>query len=390
MKKPELLAPAGDLEKLKVAVTYGADAVYFGGRHFSLRAGAANFDGETMLEGVRFAHEHGAKAYVAVNIFARNTDLAVLPGYIENIAASGADGVIVSDPGLIDLIVKRHPGLPVHLSTQANTTNWAAARFWSERGVKRIVLARELSLEEIREVRARVSIELEAFVHGAMCISYSGRCLLSSYFTGRDANLGDCAQSCRWRYALVEEKRPGVYLPLEEDAKGTYILSSRDLCLIGHIPALAAAGLDSLKIEGRMKSVHYVATVVKAYRNALDAFYSNPARYRFNPAWLEEIHKVSHREYTTGFFFGNPGGEGQHYGGSIYRRRYTFVGIVREYDGETGLAKVEQRNHFSAGDEVEVLTPAGEPFIHKVELIYDQDMVRRDSAPHPQQILYIP
>jgi len=390
VKKPELLAPAGNLEKLKVAVLYGADAVYLGGRHFSLRAGAGNFDEGEMAAGVRFAHERGARVYVTVNIFARNEDLDALPAHIESVARCGADGVIASDPGVIDLILTRCPGLPVHLSTQANTTNWASARFWGERGVARIVLARELSLPEIQAIRARVNVELEVFVHGAMCIAYSGRCLLSSYLTGRDANRGDCAQSCRWRYALAEEKRAGVYLPLEEDGRGAYILSSRDLCLIEQIPALAAAGLDSFKIEGRMKSVHYVASVVKAYREAIDAYCAAPGDYRFNPAWLAEIGKVSHREYTTGFFYGNPQAAGQHYGGEVYRRRASFVGFVRDYDGETGLATVEQRNHFSSGDEIEVLTPAGVTFYQKITAIYDEDMNRREAAPHPRQILRVP
>jgi len=390
VKRPELLAPAGDLEKLKVAVLYGADAVYLGGRHFGLRAGAGNFNEEEMAAGVRFAHQRGARVYVTVNIFARNDDIKELPAHIETIVRCGADGVIASDPGVIDLILTRYPGLPVHLSTQANTTNWASARFWEERGVARIVLARELSLPEIQEIHTRVDIELEAFIHGAMCISYSGRCLLSSYLTGRDANLGDCTQSCRWRYALVEEKRPGVYLPLEEDSRGSYILSSRDLCLIEHIPAMAAAGLNCFKIEGRMKSVHYVASVVKAYREAIDAFCADPGNYHFNPAWLEEIGKVSNREYTTGFLFGNPQAAGQHYGGEVYRRRTSFVGLVRDYDAETGLATVEQRNHFSTGDEIEMLTPAGAPFYHKITAIYDEDMHRQETAPHPQQILRVP
>lgn len=351
--KPELLAPAGDLEKLKAAVLYGADAVYLGGRHFGLRAGAGNFGEEEMAEGVRFAHAEGARVYVTVNIFAHNRDLETLPGYLESIRAAGVDGVIVSDPGVVELVKRLHPDLPIHLSTQANTTNWAAARFWEEQGVARIVLARELSLDEIKEIRERVGVELEIFVHGAMCIAYSGRCLLSNYLTGRDANRGDCAQSCRWRYALMEEKRPGEYLAVEEDGRGTYILGSRDLCLIEYIPELVRAGVDSFKIEGRMKSVNYVAGVVKAYREALDAYLRDPENYRFDPAWLEEISKVSHRRYTTGFLFGDPGPSGQHYEGEIYRRSHAFVGLVRDYDGSAGMALVEQRNRFAVGDEIE-------------------------------------
>lgn len=388
--KPELLAPAGDLEKLKVAVIYGADAVYLGGRHFGLRAGAGNFSEEEMAEGVRFAHEKGVRVYVTVNIFARNRDLEQLPGCLEAIYAAGADGVIISDPGVVDLVRRTQPGLPIHLSTQANTTNWAAARFWGEQGVSRIILARELSLEEIKEIRSKVGTELEVFVHGAMCIACSGRCLLSNYLAGRDANRGDCAQSCRWRYALVEEKRPGEYLPVEEDGRGTYILSSRDLCLIEYIPELVQAGIDSFKIEGRMKSVNYVAGVVKAYREALDTYLRDPENYRFDPAWLVEISKVSHRSYTTGFLFGNPGVSGQHYGGEIYRRSHIFVGLVKDYDERSEMALVEQRNRFAVGDEIEVLVPAGNGFKQTVAAIYDVEGNSVEAAPHPRQLVRLP
>ncbi|OPY57446.1 MAG: putative protease YhbU precursor [Pelotomaculum sp. PtaU1.Bin035] len=387
--KPELMAPAGDLEKLKAAVLYGADAVYLGGRHFSLRAGAGNFGEEELAEGVRFAHNRGVRVYVTVNIFAHNSDLVPLPGYLDSIRAAGVDGLIVSDPGIIDLVRSLYPDMPVHLSTQANTTNWVAARFWEKLGVSRIVLARELSLAEIKEIRRRVGVELEVFVHGAMCISYSGRCLLSNYLTGRDANRGDCAQSCRWRYALAEEIRPGKYFPIEEDGRGAYILSSRDLCLIQHIPELVEAGINSFKIEGRMKSVHYVAGVVKAYREALDNFFAGGAN-SLNSAWLEEIGKVSHREYTTGFLFGNPAASGQHYSDKIYRRRYSFVGLVRGYDKQAGLAVVEQRNRFAVGDEVEILMPEGRPLKHCIEAIYDEEGNSLEAAPHPQQIVRIP
>lgn len=384
---PELLAPAGNLEKLKVAVTYGADAVYLGGRHFSLRAGAGNFDEKEMAEGIRFAHQKGARVYVTVNIFARNSDLVDLREYIHRIYSAGVDGIIVSDPGIVAYVRQMHPELAVHLSTQANTTNWAAALFWKKLGVSRIVLARELSLDEIREIRERVELDLEVFVHGAMCIAYSGRCLLSSYLAGRDANLGDCAQSCRWRYRLVEEKRPGEYLALEEDDRGSYILGSRDLCLIEHIPELVRAGVHSFKIEGRMKSAHYVATVVKTYREALNAYREDPDNYRPDPAWLDEISKVSHREYTKGFLFGDPGPSGQHYAGEIYRRSHSFTGIIRGYDGASGMALVEQRNHFALGDEVEILVPAGKNFKQKIELLYDQAGCPVNSAPHPRQML---
>lgn len=388
--KIELLAPAGDLEKLKIAVLYGADAVYLGGRHFGLRAGAGNFDEIDLVQGVRFAHEHGARVYVTVNIFAHNRDLERLPAYLDMICEAGADAVIVSDPGVVSTIRKLHPALPVHLSTQANTTNWAAARFWEEYGVRRIVLARELSLEEIREIRDQVGLELEIFIHGAMCISYSGRCLLSSYMTGRDANRGDCAQSCRWKYALVEEKRPGEYFAIEEDGRGSYIIGSKDLCLIEHIPELVSAGVSSFKIEGRMKSVNYVAGVVKAYREALDAYSSDPENYCFNPAWLEEIEKVSHRDYTTGFLFGSPGSSGQHYKGEIYRRSHVFAGLIRGYDSGTGMAVVEQRNRFAVGDEVEIMAPRGESFRQKITGIIDEEGNAVEAAPHPQQIVHVP
>lgn len=390
MQPPELLAPAGDLEKLKVAVLYGADAVYLGGHNFGLRAGAGNFSAKEMAEGVSFAHTHGARVYVTVNIFAHNSDLSMLPGYLDAVRAAGVDAVIVSDPGVVELVRNRHPDLPVHLSTQANTTNWAAARFWERQGVSRIILARELPLEEIKEIRAKVGLELEVFVHGAMCIAYSGRCLLSSYLSGRDANLGDCAHCCRWQYALVEEKRPGEYLPLEEDERGTYILSSKDLCLIQHIPELAAAGINNYKIEGRMKSVHYVAGVVKAYREAIDACYNGKKDCFNSDAWLGEIGKVSHGEYTTGFLFGKPGAAGQKYTANIYRQRYSFIGLVREYDAQNGLAVVEQRNHFAVGDEIEILTPVGANSRLKLSAIYDEDGNAINVAPHPQQLVKIP
>lgn len=388
--KIELLAPAGDLEKLKIAVLYGADAVYLGGRHFGLRAGAGNFAENDLADGVRFAHEHGVRVYVTVNIFAHNRDLAGLPAYLDMLCHAGADAVIVSDPGVIGLIRRHYPALPIHLSTQANTTNWAAARFWEEFGVRRIVLARELSLKEIREIREHVALELEIFIHGAMCISYSGRCLLSSYLTGRDANRGDCAQSCRWKYALVEEKRPGEYFAIEEDNRGSYILGSKDLCLIEHIPELIGAGVSSFKIEGRMKSVNYVAGVVKAYREALDAYSCDSENYCFNPAWLEEIGKVSHRDYTTGFLFGSPGPAGQHYAGEIYRRSHIFAGLVRGYDHDSGMAVIEQRNRFAVGDEVEIMVPRGGSFRQKVKRIIDEQGHAVDAAPHPQQVVRIP
>ncbi|WP_048818056.1 peptidase U32 family protein [Desulforamulus hydrothermalis] len=392
MSSLELLAPAGDLEKLKVAVLYGADAVYLGGRQFSLRAGAANFDDRDMLEGISFAHRHKVKVYVAVNIYAHNEDLVNLPAYLDFIVRAGADGVIVSDPGVIEMILKLQPRLPIHLSTQANTTNWASAAFWQRLGVQRIVLARELSLEEIRTISSRVDVQLEAFVHGAMCMAYSGRCLLSNFMTGRDANRGDCAQSCRWRYYLVEEKRPGQYFPVEEDNRGTYFMSSKDLCLLEYLPQLAQAGVTSFKIEGRMKSIHYLATVVKIYRQAIDSYLQDPAGYQVLPQWLAELTKVSHRAYTTGFLLGDRGETATVAAASgNYCRLATFVGLVHGYNPQTGSMIVEQRNNFKVGETLELLMPQGDNRIIKVTAIYDRETgAAMEAAPHPQQMIELP
>ncbi|WP_066637748.1 peptidase U32 family protein [Desulfolucanica intricata] len=389
MTRPELLAPAGDLEKLKVAIIYGADAVYVGGKNFGLRAGAGNLSIDEIREGVKFAHSQGAKVYVTVNIFAHNQDFKELPEYLTALQEINVDAVIVSDPGVFTLVREISPNIPIHISTQANTTNWVSARFWSRLGAERIVLARELNIEEIKEINERVKIDIECFIHGAMCISYSGRCLLSNYFTGRDANRGDCAQACRWRYALVEEKRPGHYLPIIEEDRGTYILSSLDLCLIEYIPQLVQAGVKSFKIEGRMKSVHYVASVVKAYREAIDSYINSPENYKFNARWLEDIAKVSNRDYTTGFLFGKPE-QSAHYAGEIYKRQYSFVGVVRGYDQDKKMAVVEQRNRFFVGDELEVFLPRAESYQFRIPAMYNEVGKEISSAPHPQQILYIP
>lgn len=390
MKKPELLAPAGSMEKLKAAVACGADAVYLGGPRYGLRAGADNFGPGELPGAVEFAHRHGVKVYVTVNIFARNRDFDGLGGYLGEIREAGADAVIVADPGVFALARSLAPGLPVHLSTQANTANAAAAAFWEERGASRIVLAREISLDEIREIRSAVGIELEVFVHGAMCISYSGRCLLSRYMTGRDANLGDCAQPCRWRYALVEEKRPGQYFPVLQDDRGTYILSSRDLCLLPFLPELAAAGVDSMKIEGRVKSVHYVATVVKVYREAIDRMAGDPGNFRVDPGWWDELGKVSNRDYTAGFLSGGEALEGHGGVEGIYRRNCTFVGLVRGWDPGRGLLEVEQRNRFFRGESLEVLVPSGPNRTLEVEAICDGEGQALEVAPHPRQTVFIP
>lgn len=391
MEKIELLAPAGDLEKLKTAVDYGADAVYFGGELFSLRAGAGNLSTREMEEGIRYAHERKARCYLAVNIFAHNGDIPLLEEYLGNIKNLGIDAFIVSDPGILCLIREIIPEAEIHISTQANMTNYRTARFWQQQGAKRIVLARELTFEEIRGLRAELSddMELEAFVQGAMCISYSGRCLLSNFMIERDANRGQCAHPCRWKYALMEEQRPGEYYPVEEDERGTYILNSRDLCMIEHIPQLVRAGITSAKIEGRMKSSFYVATVVGAYRRAIDAYYEDPENYVFRPRWMEELKKVSHREFTTGFYFNQPTNKDQNYQTSAYTRNYSFIGVVKSYDPETKMAVVEQRNKMTVGEEIEVFGPYTDSFTQKLEILLDQEGNPLESAPHPQQILRI-
>lgn len=391
MKKIELLAPAGDLEKLKIAIDYGADAVYFGGEMFSLRSGAGNLTVDEIREGVAYAHERGKKAYLTVNIYAHNEDITPFEEYLQKIKDIDIDAFIVSDPGIMMLIRDAIPNAELHLSTQANMTNYKTAEFWHRQGVERIVIARELTFKEIVELKSKLpeGVELEAFVQGAMCISYSGRCLLSNFMIERDANRGQCAHPCRWKYSLVEEKRPGEYFPVEEDTRGTYILNSRDLCMIEHIPDLVKAGIDSAKIEGRMKSVFYVATIVSAYRRAIDAYYADPENYEFKPEWMAELKKVSHREFTTGFYFDKPTNKDQNYQTSAYTRDYSFVGLVKEYNEETGMAVVEQRNKMSIGEEIEVFGPYTDFFAQNLEEMYDEEMQPVESAPHPQQILHI-
>lgn len=391
MKKIELLAPAGDLEKLKTAVDYGADAVYFGGELFSLRAGAGNLSIEEMEEGIAYAHEKDVKCYLTINIFAHNEDILPLEDYLIKIKALDIDAFIVSDPGIILMIRETIPGAEIHLSTQANMTNYKTAQFWQRQGVKRIVLARELTFKEIEELREKLPEEMdfEAFVQGAMCISYSGRCLLSNFMIERDANRGQCAHPCRWKYSLVEEQRPGEYYPIEEDERGTYILNSRDLCMIEHIPELVQAGIASAKIEGRMKSSFYVATIISAYRKAIDAYYEDPEQYVFQDKWMEELKTVSHREFTTGFYFNQPTNKDQNYLTSAYTREYSFIGVVKSYNAETKMAVVEQRNKMTVGDEIEVFGPYTDYFKQTLEVLLDEDGNPIDSAPHPQQILQI-
>jgi putative protease len=392
VKRPEILAPAGDLEKLKIAVLYGADAVYIGGEHFSLRAKAKNFDSKSMKEGIEFAHAHGVKVYVTANIIAHNEDFEGMGEYFKELEALKVDAVLIADPGVFQVAKQYAPNLVIHISTQANNTNYRSAQFWYAAGAKRVVVARELSLKEIKEIRANIAenMEIEAFVHGAMCISYSGRCLLSNYMADRDANRGECAHACRWKYYLVEEKRPGEYMPIEENERGTYIYNSKDLCMITHIPELIEAGVESLKLEGRMKTPFYVGTVVKAYKEAIDDYIKDPKLYESKlDYYLTEVSKASHREYTTGFYFGKPGGEEQIYTSNTYVRTYEFIGVVLDYDSVTGIATIEQRNKFSVGDQVEVMWSNGGYFKQKIDKIVDEEGNEIESAPHPKQIIKI-
>lgn len=385
MRNIELLVPASSLEVLKIAVVFGADAVYIGGEAFGLRAKAKNFTHEDMAEGIAFAHEHGVKVYVTVNILAHNDDLPGVREYLQELKELKPDALIIADPGIFTYAREICPEIECHISTQANNTNYETYRFWYKLGAKRVVTARELSLKEIREIREHIpdDMEIETFVHGAMCISYSGRCLLSSYMTGRDSNRGACAQSCRWKYSLVEEKRPNEYFPIEEDAHGTYIMNSKDLCMIEHIPELMQAGAQSLKIEGRNKSEYYLALVVKAYRQAIDLYCEDPENYKLPKALLEEMYKVSHREYHTGFFFNEPKHEGIIYKTNNHVREYDVVAIVHEYDEETQIATCKQRNKFSMGEKVEILSSNSDGGEFVVEELYDLEGNKLESCPHP-------
>ena len=389
MKKPELLAPAGNLEKLKVALLYGADAVYLGGKAFGLRAFGGNFTNEELEAGVNFAHSLDKKVYVTVNIFPHNSDLEALPDYLLFLDRIKVDAVLVADLGIFMMARTLVPNLQMHISTQSNNTNWAAVNAWDDLGAARVVLAREMSLAEIKEIREKSKVELEMFVHGAMCISYSGRCLMSNYFTGRDANRGSCAQPCRWKYSLVEEKRPGEYFPVEEDDRGTYIFNSKDMCLLPHIGEVIASGVTSLKIEGRMKSVHYVASVVKAYRQAIDRYCENPAQFKIQPEWIDELHKVSHRAYTTGFYFNKPTEEDQIYSTSSYTQTSDFIGFVLSYDEKTKTAVVEQRNNMKLGQEIEIFQPHGVLFKQTIQQMFDETGLPIVVAPHAQQVVTI-
>ena len=391
MRTPELLIPASNLEVLKTAVIFGADAVYIGGEAFGLRAKAKNFSMEDMRAGIAFAHEYGVKVYVTANILAHNEDLKGVAEYFKELREIGPDALIIADPGVFNIAKKVCPEIERHISTQANNTNYETYLFWHELGAKRVVSARELSLAEIKEIRAQIpeELEIETFIHGAMCISYSGRCLLSNYFTGRDANQGACTHPCRWKYSVVEETRPGEYMPVYENERGTYIFNSKDLCMIEHIPEILASGIDSLKIEGRMKTALYVATVARTYRKAIDDYKKDPMLYEKNLPWYrEQISNCTYRQFTTGFFFGKPDESTQIYDNNTYVKEYTYLGIVGERN-ETGLYRIEQRNKFSVDEMIEVMKPDGENRQVKVKRIVDEYGVDQESAPHPKQVLYI-
>lgn len=391
MKKPELLIPAGSLEVLRTAVIYGADAVYLGGEAFSLRAKSKNFTQEEMREGIAFAHAHGVKVYVTANIFAHNRDLEGVREYFKELAELAPDAVLISDPGVFMIAREVMPQMEIHISTQANNTNYGTFQFWHQLGAKRVVAGRELSLQEIREIRGNIpeDMEIEAFVHGAMCISYSGRCLLSNYFTGRDANQGACTHPCRWKYAVVEETRPGEYLPVYENDRGTFIFNSKDLCMIDHLPDLIDAGVDSLKVEGRMKTALYVAVVSRTYRQAIDDYLRDPSEYERNlPYYRDQISRCTYRDYSTGFFYGKPGSDAQIYDNSTYRREYTYLGMAHGKNAE-GLTGVEQRNKFYVGETIEIMKPDGRDLEVKVLRMVDEDGNPMESCPHPKQRFYV-
>ena len=391
MKHPELLIPASSLEVLKTAVMFGADAVYIGGEAFGLRAKAKNFSMEEIREGIAFAHAHDVKVYITANILAHNGDLSGVRAYFEELKEIRPDALIISDPGVFMIAREVCPEIDIHISTQANNTNYGTYQFWHQLGARRVVTARELSMAELKEIRekAPADLEMETFIHGAMCISYSGRCLLSNYFTGRDANRGACTHPCRWKYAIVEETRPGEYMPVYENERGTYIFNSKDLCMIEHIPELIDSGIDSFKIEGRMKTALYVATVARTYRKAIDDYLESPELYRENMDWyLDQISNCTYRQFTTGFFFGKPDESAQIYDNNTYVKEYTYLGIIGECTAD-GLYRIEQRNKFSVGEQIEIMKPDGRNIPAVVRRIVDEEGQEMQSAPHPKQVLYI-
>ena len=391
MKHPELLIPASSLEVLKTAVVFGADAVYIGGEAFGLRAKAKNFSMKEIREGIAFAHAHDVKVYITANILAHNGDLSGVRAYFEELKEIKPDALIISDPGVFMIAREVCPEIDIHISTQANNTNYGTYQFWHQLGARRVVTARELSMAELKEIRekAPADLEMETFIHGAMCISYSGRCLLSNYFTGRDANRGACTHPCRWKYAIVEETRPGEYMPVYENERGTYIFNSKDLCMIEHIPELIDSGIDSFKIEGRMKTALYVATVARTYRKAIDDYLESPELYRKNMDWyLDQISNCTYRQFTTGFFFGKPDESAQIYDNNTYVKEYTYLGIIGECTAD-GLYRIEQRNKFSVGEQIEIMKPDGRNIPVVVRRIVDEEGQEMQSAPHPKQVLYI-
>lgn len=391
MRNIELLVPASSLEVLKIAVVFGADAVYIGGEAFGLRAKAKNFTHEDMAEGIAFAHEHGVKVYVTVNILAHNDDLPGVREYLQELKELKPDALIIADPGIYMYAKEICPEIERHISTQANNTNYETYRFWYNLGAKRVVTARELSLAEIKEIREHIpeDMEIETFIHGAMCISYSGRCLLSNYLAGRDANQGACTHPCRWKYSIVEEKRPGEYMPVFENERGTYIFNSKDLCMIEHMDDIINSGIDSLKIEGRMKTALYVATVARTYRKAIDDYMESPEKYQANMPWYQEqISNCTYRQFTTGFFYGKPDENTQIYDNNTYQKEYTYLGFAEAVD-EHGYAQITQRNKFSVGETIEIMKPDGQNVAVTVKGIYDEEGNSMESAPHAQQKLFI-
>lgn len=391
MKKIELLAPAGDMEKLKMAILYGADAVYVAGENFGLRTASRNFSFEELEEAVKFVHEHNKKIFVTANIIPHNEDFFGLEEYLLHLEKVGIDAIIVADPGMLLIAKEVVPNMEIHWSTQANNTNYNSAKFWYNQGVKRVVTARELSFEEIKKIRDEIpeDMDIESFVHGAMCISYSGRCLISNYMTERDANRGACSHPCRWNYALVEEKRPGEYFPIEEDDRGTYFFNSKDLCMIEYVKELIEAGVTSFKIEGRVKTPYYVATVVRAYREAIDAYYADPINYKFDPDWMEEVMKASYRDFTTGFYNDKAKNDAQNYGSSSYIRNYDFMGLILEFNKDTGLARVDIRNRCFVGDKIEIIGPKEKTIFTEIIEMYNGDMEPMTVAPRPKELVWM-
>ena len=389
MQRIELLAPAGDLERLKTAFIYGADAVYIGGEIFGMRSAAKNFNKEDMIEGVKFAHERGKQVFVTVNIIPRNDEFEQLETYLKELEEIGVDAVIVSDPGVFSVVKKVIPNMEIHISTQASTTNAQSATFWYNQGAKRVVMARELSFEEIKEIRdnSPKDMDIEAFIHGAMCMSYSGKCVISNYTTGRDANRGACAQSCRWKYTLVEEQDNGEYNKVLDDIDSEFFFNTKDMCMIKYIPQIIESGINSFKIEGRMKTAYYVATTVRAYRMAIDEYIKDPENWKFNPMWLEELKKGSHRHFSEGFYLGKTSTKDQNYESASYVRNYDFIGVVRGHEEDSDLVIVEQRNRMFVGDEIEIIGPYKETMYGKILEMYNEDNEPIESAPHAKQIV---